>query len=900
MAARHEVEAIFKLKDEMSVQLEEIRKRAAALEKEAKGLIGTTNQTNNTFAELTKGLDRFAPGLGRVTSGVQGLTAGLSPLAIGVGAVAGAITVAGGIVAKWTSEVVDLGSELTDLAAKASVSTDFVQEFGFAGKQVGIDLKTVTDGVTVLSRRLGADLPDARKAVEALGLSMNTLVRQSPEQSFRDILAAIKGIENPAKQAAAAMALFGRQGLDFLPLIRSDFEGVIEELRALGGVMEGETAEAADKLGDQMELIGAAFQGFKNQIAGEVIPVLSELAGTFISITKFTLEWKDESDALQDSISGFTSSIGNAFPLFRNWAQEIERLAKNARWLKAVFDTFGVGALRDPFGKFPTAPGAPTGPPRPGGVAPITEQERKRVEKESEVIIKRQIQHHKDVTAAAKETQKVYDEQLRTLRELDRAAQALVSGMGLIDAEALGMAESWAATDDEIRAVIASMEEVLVQQAKIGSEMGFHIETAEEMRDIVESFPSGVGDIESLGVKDFSLALRDAADLVTIFGDSLGEIAESFIKGSAIGDLLSRTFKELDIESKDLGLSFAAAGAFLAAWSATGSGSQGKRALSGAAAGAAAGGAIVPGWGHAIGAGVGALVGWLRGRGPAQVGEDAGRDIGVELSQSLKEAIHKSGVSAQLFLTEIFAEGNLGIDRFAEEVGDLFSMFEQGKLGESDLIRELQEDLPIIIEHFGELGDVGKAQLERILGAADAAGISLGEFGDQLRRLMAGIPEITEEAFQEQFGATQEQVDALEKLLDIDLDTQIERLADQFDVPVDLMDQLATKMEELGLDVTDLPEILASLGVSFEKFIEDLLGIELPEVPELPGETAGEPGAPLDPAIFGDTAGAIIANHLLPQNKQISMDIGLMRGDMGRLGPIIAKAVAEAIARANG
>lgn len=886
MASKHEVEAVFKLKDEMSVQLENIRKRAAALEKEAKSLNVGVKDLDSTFGQVSKGLDAFAPGLGRTISSVSSLTAGLSPLALGVGAVAGGMTVAAGITAKWVGDVVELSSTLSDLSARTSLSTDALQELGHAGSLVGIEVNQIADASTNLERRLGAGLPEAEKAMKALGLSMRELLALDPDDRFRKVAEAIRSTIPESQQAAVAFQAFGKSGTALLPLIRSDIEGAIEEFRALGGVIDSDVVAAGDRLDDQLTLLSAAFTGFKGQVAGEVIPVLTDLTQTFIDLTKFVQESKD---ATQDNpwVDFFTDIHDTLNPLTRELNQTRSALGAfvGLRELNAIAAQ-GSGAGLD---TLPKPPGAPPPPPRPGGISPLSDDERKRVEKEQEATLRRQTEEHRKIAKEAAVADKIYKDQLRTLLELDRAVQSMVSGIGLIDAEALGMAESWASTDAEVSAVAAGMEETFVQQAKIGTELGFHIETWEELQDIVERYPEGVGDIVGVtedlenAQEDYNQALAAANDIAQLLGGTIGKIV-----GQTIG--AAAALKNL----KNLG------GTFSSASSEAGGG------FFGAIAGA---GAVASAIGPLIGPIISAVEALFKLGGP-DIARDAGRDMGAALSEGLEEQIEKSGKNVQLFLKEIFAEGGISVDRFAEEVGDLFSMFERGELSRETVISELMEDLPILIEHFDELGPVGEENLERIIRAAEEMGFNLGVAGDQLERLQKGIPELTLEGFQQKFDISAEQTEAL-KGLGIPIQTDLERLAEDLNTPVELLQQLGPEFEKFGISLEELPDFLAATGLSFDELVEKMnLPPEVEEawrqfqetqVPEVPGEGEAAAGDPLsDPLAFGDAAGAGMADRLQPSFRQLDLNIGMKLDQLNTSLPAaIARAVEGALARSS-
>lgn len=289
-----------------------------------------------------------------------------------------------------------------------------------------------------------------------------------------------------------------------------------------------------------------------------------------------------------------------------------------------------------------------------------------------------------------------------------------------------------------------------------------------------------------------------------------------------------------------------------------------------------------------IASGVGALaaplVALIRGLGGPDIGRDVGRDIGAKISEELEKAIEESGENAQLFLSEIFGEGGLGIDRLAEEVGDLFSFLERGEITEKGLMGELNELLPILIENFGELGESGLAQIERLTGAAASMGIELGAAGDALERLAAGIPETTLESFAKSLGITTEQARELAETLGVNFQTDLERLADNLDIPVASLQELgAALQEQFGVGLEGIATILETTGQSISDLFASL-GVTLPEslAAGLPGTTE----APLDPNATGEA----MANHLMPGFRGLE-------DHLDRLGDKILLGIRDAIAQ---
>jgi len=308
----------------------------------------------------------------------------------------------------------------------------------------------------------------------------------------------------------------------------------------------------------------------------------------------------------------------------------------------------------------------------------------------------------------------------------------------------------------------------------------------------------------------FGQSLQEAADFARLFNNDLG---------SLIGQLgaFSGGLQSLFGEGGGIGSIFGEAS------EKAGGGILG--AISGVASLAGPFGAIA-GFGFELG---GMLMNAF-GRGADDVMDDVTRDIGASISEGLAEQILESGENAQLFLREIFEEGSLALDDFAREVGDLFSFFERGELSEEGLIRELEETLPILIENFQELGPAGEAQLQRIIGAADRFGIEIQELDQLMQKTFA--PD-TLETMAEKFGLSVQQAREMAKVLDLDVQTNLERTAASVGLTAEEFKRLGAALEtQLNIPAGQLKEFLDSTGLSAQALAEKL-GIDVGEGAQL-------------------------------------------------------------------
>lgn len=190
-------------------------------------------------------------------------------------------------IAEMAKAIVDFGGEMTDLASKTGLSTTALQQFQYAGGQVGVSLDTITGGVNQLQKRLAGDDKSAHAAIQQLGLSFNAFKALSPEQQFSTLAEKVGAIEDPMLRVKAATDLFGKAGVELLPALTKDFADLTEKANSLGIVMDEQTIASMDTLGDTVSDLGSVAFAALGKIIAPLIPLLSKLAEGAMVLASF-------------------------------------------------------------------------------------------------------------------------------------------------------------------------------------------------------------------------------------------------------------------------------------------------------------------------------------------------------------------------------------------------------------------------------------------------------------------------------------------------------------------------------------------------------------------------------------------------------------------------------------
>jgi len=192
------------------------------------------------------------------------------------------------------NDFAELGDSFDKMSQRTGVSVEALSGLKFAAEQSGASIETVEMGIRNMQRVL-LDVQQgsstAATTLQMLGLNIQQLQTLSPEQQFLQMAQAISKVQDPSRQAALAMELFGRSGTQLLPMLQqgeAGIEALIAEARRLGIVMSEEDAKAAADFTDAMNRLSSVFKGIATQVASVITPILTKLSNLFTSLDKGT------------------------------------------------------------------------------------------------------------------------------------------------------------------------------------------------------------------------------------------------------------------------------------------------------------------------------------------------------------------------------------------------------------------------------------------------------------------------------------------------------------------------------------------------------------------------------------------------------------------------------------
>lgn len=155
------------------------------------------------------------------------------------------------------------------LRTSADVANTSVSQLGDASVRLSVGLSKIDD-----------ESKGAGRALDAIGLSVETLKGLSPDEQFRRVAQALSGFEDGAGKAAVAVALYGRAGADLLPFLKE----LGQETQTVT-YLTAEQIARADEFGDAAKRNRSQISQLAQAMATETLPAIS----AFLGATKETV-----------------------------------------------------------------------------------------------------------------------------------------------------------------------------------------------------------------------------------------------------------------------------------------------------------------------------------------------------------------------------------------------------------------------------------------------------------------------------------------------------------------------------------------------------------------------------------------------------------------------------------
>lgn len=165
-------------------------------------------------------------------------------------------------------------------ADKIGLTTDALQELRTIAESAGIAQGSLDSSLERFNKRLGEAQQGggaASKVLKQLGLDAGDLASMGLDKALSVTADRIAGLEGPTERAAAAAALFGREGVAMVNLMRegsAGMERMRQEARDLGIIIDEDLVRGAEDAQTKLDLMGRVIDAQLNSALIELAPLL--------------------------------------------------------------------------------------------------------------------------------------------------------------------------------------------------------------------------------------------------------------------------------------------------------------------------------------------------------------------------------------------------------------------------------------------------------------------------------------------------------------------------------------------------------------------------------------------------------------------------------------------------
>ena len=220
-------------------------------------------------------------------------------------AAAAAATAAGAAFVGMASAALENADELQRQADVTGLSAERLQELQYVGKNLGVELDTITGAQTKLTKAMSAAKDGTGAQADAFkALGINVVDSNGQLRDAKDIMSeaftALNGVGNETERDSLAMQIFGKSAMELNPIIKAggdELSRLTKEARENGAVMSDKAVAGLDTFGDTLDNIKTSIMGAFGESLAALIPKIQEL------INKVDLE------KIKDGIKAFAERV---------------------------------------------------------------------------------------------------------------------------------------------------------------------------------------------------------------------------------------------------------------------------------------------------------------------------------------------------------------------------------------------------------------------------------------------------------------------------------------------------------------------------------------------------------------------------------------------------------------
>ncbi len=298
-------------------------------------LLSAKDQTASAFASAQKRLQGLGTTAKNTSDSVKNSFAGLQA------------ALAGGLFTAAIKSSIDFASGIVDAAAQTNTSVDAFQRLRFAAEQTGVSAESLQGGLQKVSRELAKARTGGSDFFKNLGIDVTKI--KDGEDAMYNLADAFKAAGDSPAEYEKKLAILRELRLDpdLIPLLNQGSDGLRQlgdEAQRAGAILDTETANALEALGDKLALAGTQAKVLGSVFTAGLEPALSSILSGFTTTTGGMDSMKAAGEALGGTLRTLVSLGSRIADVFRNAGDTlgaaaaivVQRLSGNAAGAEAI------------------------------------------------------------------------------------------------------------------------------------------------------------------------------------------------------------------------------------------------------------------------------------------------------------------------------------------------------------------------------------------------------------------------------------------------------------------------------------------------------------------------------------------------------------------------------------
>ena len=273
------------------------------------------------LANVARLRDDMNKALGLVQRTARGFDDAAAQMRNALGGIGGGLSAAA--FGTWIKSAIDFQDQLNDLNKTTDIAVSKLAGISLMSKQTGSDLTGMAQAMNKLTLEMGK----APEKFAKIGITA-----KDPLEAFKQLSEIFRSIEDPQLRAAVAAEALGKGWASAAPAL-SEGSKAIGDMVTRGEELAGITAldaQMADAFNDSMSELQLALMGTASNLAGDMLPLLTELVKSLTDVTASANNTETPFNILTETLRALIVIGGNVAFVIHGIAVEIGGMAAQA------------------------------------------------------------------------------------------------------------------------------------------------------------------------------------------------------------------------------------------------------------------------------------------------------------------------------------------------------------------------------------------------------------------------------------------------------------------------------------------------------------------------------------------------------------------------------------------